>query len=123
MAVVPARVLGPNRHVVPRQPRDDRAHAVGAARCRGGPASRTGGARGPASCGAPNRTHVTGGRVGRGRAQGPRAAPNVNGPSGCCQTWTRLGGVWATDPDYGPRILGYYNDMLEWLVAKRSTGT
>ena len=53
----------------------------------------------------------------------PRAAPNVNGPRGCCQTWTELGGVWATDPNYGPLILGYYNDMLEWLVAQRSTGT
>lgn len=53
----------------------------------------------------------------------PRAAPKLNGPRGCCQTWTELGGVWATDPNYGPRILGYYDDMLEWLVAKRSAAT
>ena len=50
----------------------------------------------------------------------PRASPNLNGPRGCCQTWTELGGVWATDPNYGPRILGYYDDMLTWLVAERS---
>ena len=53
----------------------------------------------------------------------PRAAPNLNGPRGCCQTWTELGGVWATDPNYGPRILGNYDDMLAWLVAERSTVT
>lgn len=50
----------------------------------------------------------------------PRAAPNLNGPRGCCQTWTELGGVWATDPNYGPRILSIYAGMLEWLVAERS---
>ena len=53
----------------------------------------------------------------------PRAAPNLNGPRGCCQTWTELGGVWATDPNYGPRILGNYDDMLAWLVAERSAAT
>jgi hypothetical protein len=51
----------------------------------------------------------------------PRAAPNLNGPRGCCQTWTELGGVWATDPNYGPRILSIYAGMLDWLVAQRST--
>jgi hypothetical protein len=53
----------------------------------------------------------------------PRADPTLDGPSGCCPTWTELGGVWATDPGYGPRILGYYADMLEWLVADRTTRT
>lgn len=52
----------------------------------------------------------------------PRAAPDLDGPSGCCPNWTDLGGVWASDPGYGPRILGYYVDMLEWLVAERSAG-
>jgi hypothetical protein len=51
----------------------------------------------------------------------PRADPDLNGPRGCCPTWTDLGGVWATSPGYGQRILGYYADMLEWLVARRST--
>jgi len=50
----------------------------------------------------------------------PRAAPTLNGPSGCCQTWTELSGVWASDPGYGNRILTYYAGMLEWLVAKRT---
>ena len=52
----------------------------------------------------------------------PRADPDLDGPSGCCQTWTELGGVWATDGGYGPRILRYYADMLEWLVAERTAG-
>ncbi|MCU0310892.1 MAG: glucosaminidase domain-containing protein [Acidimicrobiales bacterium] len=53
----------------------------------------------------------------------PRAAPNLNGPRGCCQTWNELGGVWATDPNYGPRILSQYDRMLGWLVAQRSAAT
>jgi len=53
----------------------------------------------------------------------PRADPDLNGPAGCCETWNDLAGVWASDPDYGPSILGYYADMLEWLVAQRTAGT
>ena len=53
----------------------------------------------------------------------PRADPSLTGPPGCCQTWTKLGGVWASDPNYGLHILAYYAGMLEWLVAKRSTAT
>jgi len=49
-----------------------------------------------------------------------RADPSLNGPAGCCQTWTQLGGVWASDPSYGPHILARYADMLEWLVARRT---
>jgi hypothetical protein len=49
-----------------------------------------------------------------------RADPDLDGPSGCCPTWTDLGGVWATDAGYGPRILGRYAEMLEWLVAART---
>jgi len=50
----------------------------------------------------------------------PRADKKVNGPAGCCPTWTELGGVWASDTNYGPHILAYYAQMLEWLVALRS---
>ena len=50
----------------------------------------------------------------------PRADPGLDGPSGCCPTWADLGGVWATDTGYGPRILGRYAEMLEWLVAART---
>jgi hypothetical protein len=53
----------------------------------------------------------------------PRADPNINGPAGCCQTWRQLGGVWASDTNYGPHILARYADMLEWLVLQRSAGT
>lgn len=53
----------------------------------------------------------------------PRAAPTLDGPRGCCQTWSELAGVWASDPDYGRHILARYAAMLEWLVAKRTAGT
>jgi hypothetical protein len=50
----------------------------------------------------------------------PRADPDLDGPAGCCPNWADLGGVWATDGGYGPRILGRYAEMLEWLVAERT---
>lgn len=49
----------------------------------------------------------------------PRVDPSLNGPAGCCQTWNQLGGVWATDGGYGPRILTRYAEMLEWLLIER----
>jgi hypothetical protein len=50
----------------------------------------------------------------------PRVDPDLNGPVGCCRTWNDLTGVWASDPGYGPRILGRYAAMLEWLVLERT---
>jgi hypothetical protein len=52
----------------------------------------------------------------------PRADPDLDGPAGCCPAWSDLGGVWATDGGYGPRILARYAEMLAWLVADRSAG-
>ncbi len=42
------------------------------------------------------------------------------GPAGCCQTWTQLTKTWASDPNYGPKILGVYQGMLEWLLKVRA---
>lgn len=32
---------------------------------------------------------------------------------GCCQRWTQLTGVWATDPNYDRKVLGIYRLMVE----------
>jgi hypothetical protein len=42
------------------------------------------------------------------------------GPAGCCRTWNALTGIYATNPVYGPLVLGIYERMLEWLVARRT---
>jgi hypothetical protein len=49
----------------------------------------------------------------------PLVDKRLRGPSGCCQTWSQLTGVYATDPNYGPKILGIYQRMLEWLLPRR----
>lgn len=49
----------------------------------------------------------------------PLVDARLKGPAGCCPTWNRLTRVWATDPNYGPVILGVYQKMLEWLVVER----
>jgi hypothetical protein len=50
----------------------------------------------------------------------PLVDPRLKGPAGCCQTWTQLTKKWATDPNYGPKILGVYEGMLEWLLTARA---
>lgn len=44
-------------------------------------------------------------------------APQVQIARGCCATWQSLTGVWATDPIYGPVILGIYQQMLDWALT------
>jgi hypothetical protein len=51
----------------------------------------------------------------------PLVNPKLVGPSGCCQTWTQLTHTWASDPNYGPKILGVYEAMLEWLLTQRES--
>lgn len=41
------------------------------------------------------------------------------GVAGCCQTWLSLGGVWATNPDYGYAILSIYQEILNWVIPQR----
>ncbi len=50
----------------------------------------------------------------------PLVDPRLVGPAGCCQTWTQLTKTWASDPNYGPKILGVYQGMLEWLLKVRA---
>jgi hypothetical protein len=49
----------------------------------------------------------------------PLVDPRLVGPAGCCQTWTQLTKTWASDPNYGPKILGVYLGMLQWLLKVR----
>jgi hypothetical protein len=48
------------------------------------------------------------------------ADPDHLSVRGCCETWNRLTGTWATDPNYGPKLLTVYESMLQWALAHRS---
>ena len=49
----------------------------------------------------------------------PLVDPRLHGPSGCCQTWRELTHTWATNGNYGAKIMGVYREMLYWLVVQR----
>lgn len=49
----------------------------------------------------------------------PFVDERLRGPAGCCTTWTDLTGVYATDPNYGAKIMWVYQQMLEWLLPRR----
>jgi hypothetical protein len=38
---------------------------------------------------------------------------------GCCTTWNQLTGTWATDPNYGPKIMTVYVSMLQFALDQR----
>lgn len=44
---------------------------------------------------------------------------NDLGVKGCCRTWSELTGIWATDPNYGLKIMQIYDSMLGWTAAAR----
>lgn len=44
--------------------------------------------------------------------------PEGLGVRGCCQRWTQLTGVWATDPNYDRKVLGIYRLMVETARAR-----
>ncbi|MDZ7674600.1 MAG: glucosaminidase domain-containing protein [Acidimicrobiales bacterium] len=48
-------------------------------------------------------------------------APEGVGVRGCCQRWTQLTGVWATDPNYDRKVLGIYRLMVETARARDRT--
>jgi hypothetical protein len=50
----------------------------------------------------------------------PLVDRRLRGPAGCCQNWNQLTHVWASDPNYGPVILGVYEKLLTWVVMTRS---
>jgi hypothetical protein len=39
---------------------------------------------------------------------------------GCCPTWNKLTGTWATDPNYGPKLMTVYLSMLQFAYAERT---
>jgi hypothetical protein len=47
----------------------------------------------------------------------PLVAPERVGVRGCCQRWTALTGVWATDTQYDRKVLGIYRLMVETARA------
>jgi len=47
----------------------------------------------------------------------PLVAPERVGVRGCCQRWTALTGVWATDQQYDRKVLGIYRLMVETARA------
>jgi len=40
---------------------------------------------------------------------------------GCCTTWNKLTGTWASDPNYGPKIMTIYLSMLQYAYEQRTT--
>ena len=50
-----------------------------------------------------------------------QVAPERVGVRGCCQRWTQLTGVWATDPNYDRKVLGIYRLMVE-IARSRGAG-
>jgi hypothetical protein len=39
---------------------------------------------------------------------------------GCCPTWNKLTGTWATDPNYGPKLMTVYLSMLQYALTERT---
>jgi hypothetical protein len=39
---------------------------------------------------------------------------------GCCTTWNKLTGTWATDPNYGPKLMTVYRSMLQFALLQRT---
>lgn len=39
---------------------------------------------------------------------------------GCCTTWNKLTGTWATDTNYGPKIMTVYLSMLQYALQQRT---
>ncbi len=50
----------------------------------------------------------------------PRLVPEKSYVRGCCGTWMRLSGVWATGPGYGIKILSLYNQLISFAAARRA---
>ena len=46
--------------------------------------------------------------------------PDSLGVRGCCETWNALTGTWATDPNYGPKLMTVYLSMLEYALVTRT---
>jgi hypothetical protein len=39
---------------------------------------------------------------------------------GCCTTWNKLTDTWATDPNYGPKLMTVYLSMLQFALNART---
>ena len=52
----------------------------------------------------------------------PKVDARLRGPAGCCPTWGDLTTVWATAPDYGPKVMMIYTDIVAYALARRAAG-
>lgn len=52
----------------------------------------------------------------------PLVDRRLRGPAGCCATWEDLTGTWATDPDYHPKFMALYTDMVNHALRRRANG-
>jgi len=46
--------------------------------------------------------------------------PDTLSVRGCCHTWNALTGTWASDPNYGPKLMTVYLSMLEYTLVVRT---
>ena len=46
--------------------------------------------------------------------------PDTLGVRGCCETWNALTGTWASDPNYGPKLMTVYLSMLQFALLTRT---
>ena len=46
--------------------------------------------------------------------------PDTLGVRGCCPTWNALTGTWASDPNYGPKLMTVYLSMLQYALLTRT---
>ncbi|HEV3226250.1 MAG TPA: glucosaminidase domain-containing protein [Acidimicrobiales bacterium] len=46
--------------------------------------------------------------------------PDTLGVRGCCPTWNKLTGTWASDPNYGPKLMTVYLSMLQYTLTQRT---
>ncbi|HMC39534.1 MAG TPA: glucosaminidase domain-containing protein [Acidimicrobiales bacterium] len=52
----------------------------------------------------------------------PKDVANVIGATsvgGCCATWSKLAGTWASSTVYGISIMTVYDRMLQWVIPQR----
>ncbi|HEY4376602.1 MAG TPA: glucosaminidase domain-containing protein [Acidimicrobiales bacterium] len=50
----------------------------------------------------------------------PVVDSRLKGPAGCCPTWGDLTTVWATDPGYGPAVMGIYQQIVDFALKRHA---
>ena len=50
----------------------------------------------------------------------PVVDSRLHGPAGCCPTWGDLTRKWATDPNYGPVVMGIYSQIVAYALPRHA---